>query len=133
MSNQQGDFNVAIQNLREDIKEIRAESRQDIKDLETKTETWHKEVRGEFTDVKKRLDTIETQITTKADAKKFGAERMAAWGAILLVAVSVFSLGFKISTYHQETISQVELNRHHMDSTAEETLKEVEHSKDRTK
>jgi ribosome recycling factor len=93
MDQQQEQMAQMIQNLREDLKEIRVETRQDIKDLEEKTETWHDEVRGEFTDVKKRLDTIETQISTKADLKK------ASWDKVLSVIAIIVAISTAVVLY----------------------------------
>jgi phage shock protein A len=126
MTQSEEQFAVALQNLREDLKEHRLETRQDIKDLEKKTDEWHDEVRKDFTDVKKRLTTIETQISTKSDEKKFSTERMASWGAIGLVVLGMIQFYYKIETAHKETLAQVEANRELVEHNHEETVQKIE-------
>jgi hypothetical protein len=133
MTQSEEQFAVALQNLREDLKEHRLETRQDIKELEKKTDEWHDEVRKEFKgvgtefdDVKKRLTTIETQISTKSDEKKFSTERMASWGAIGLVVLGMIQFYYKIETAHKETLAQVEANRELVEHNHEETVQKIE-------
>lgn len=95
MNQTEEQLSVALQNLREDLKEHRAETREDIKSLEKKTDTWHEEVRGEFTDVKKRLDVIETKVATKDEVKKHGWEVIAQWAMIIATALGTLFLGMK--------------------------------------
>jgi hypothetical protein len=81
-------WRVAIQNLREDIKEVRAETREDIQLLRQDTQNWREEVRQEFSDVKGRLTTIETQTATKEGVKQTNWDRVLSITAIVIAAVT---------------------------------------------
>ena|SRR5258708_40327526 len=86
MNQTQGEFLVAIEHLREDLKEHRAETREDINALAVKTENWQDEVRLEFTDVKDRLTVIETQTAT---TEKSGDRTWARYSGVLALLISL--------------------------------------------
>jgi predicted nucleic acid-binding Zn-ribbon protein len=92
---QQGEFYVALENLRQDLKEHRAETREDIKSLEKKTDAWRDEVRGEFDDVKKRLGVIETQTALREQIKEKNWSHYSGIVALILSAVANVILYFR--------------------------------------
>jgi hypothetical protein len=87
MSITTGQFEMAIDQLREDIKERDERQTKNIETLAVKTETWQDEVRHEFSEVKNRLTIIETQTATTEKAKSWGWERWTTLSVILVAAI----------------------------------------------
>ena len=90
MSNQQGEFYVALENLRTaieaKIEKVDERQRDDIKQLEVKNDKWQDEVRDEFTAVKTRLTTIETKIAAKEEVKEKNFNHFTGWIALFISA-----------------------------------------------
>src|ERR1700733_3876211 len=90
MSNQQGEFYVALENLRTaieaKIEKVDERQRDDIKQLEVKNDKWQDEVRDEFTAVKTRLKTIETKIAAKKKEKEKNLKKFTGWISLFISA-----------------------------------------------
>jgi hypothetical protein len=84
MNQTEEQWSVAIQNLREDLKEHRTESREEFKTLHT-----------DMAEVKDRLTKIETQTATKDSVKKTNWDRILAAAAIVMSVITACILGFK--------------------------------------
>jgi uncharacterized protein YlxW (UPF0749 family) len=112
MSNQQGEFYVALETLRASIEDkidkVDIRQREAISKLEQKNETWQNEVRDEFTDVKTRLTKIETQTSTADKIGKGRLEKLSVWVAIVLLGFGMFKFYYKLDDKQaQQTISAV--------------------------
>jgi len=97
--NQQGEFYVALTELRASIEakidKVDERQRDDIAKIEEKNDKWQGEVREEFSDVKNRLTVIETQTATMKDVKKTGWDRVLAVAAIVVSVLTAIIIGMK--------------------------------------
>jgi septal ring factor EnvC (AmiA/AmiB activator) len=123
MDNNEQDFvKQMVNDIREDLKDHRKETREDINKLREQIQ----EVKSTVDINHNQLVRVESQLTATDAHKSFKVLKQQVWAGFLLVFVTVGGLGiswYQISSErHQQTVSYVQDNRQHMDETAEQTL-----------
>jgi ABC-type transporter MlaC component len=105
-TNEQDFVKQMVNDIRDDLKEHRKETREDINKLREQLQ----EVKATVDINHNQLIRVETSLTTKEGVKTLSASQLSAWAAIGLCLISTGSLYYKVSNAHEETEQRLQQN-----------------------